>query len=74
MNVPDEEICGSSFLSLNEDDLREMNIKIGPRKMLLKILQSQKPGRMPEKESENLPAIENLPELVSKKNVTQCFF
>ena len=37
--IKTEEIDGESFLSLNDNDLKEMNIKIGPKKKLLNLIQ-----------------------------------
>ena len=38
----DEEINGSAFFELTDDDLQCMKIKIGPRKIILKLIGEKK--------------------------------
>lgn len=45
--VLDEQINGAAFLELTEQDLKDLKIKMGPRKILLKIINNQKKQLQP---------------------------
>lgn len=50
---PDKGICGSSFFELNNEDFQELKIKMGPRKILEKLIKECR------EEQVNLKKIQN---------------